>query len=108
MGMNVARRTIAMSFFLMLAMPVAQAQEYCAPVVASQLSKLGVDSERVEHIVYANSYSSGENARIVEIHAWIQLRSCNGYLVVEMTTGCRITQNYTRKECRVQGVHHSC
>ena len=108
MGMHVAHRIIVMSFLLILGMPVARAQEFCAPLVASQLKKLGVGSERVEHIIYANSYSSGENARIVEIHAWIQLRSCNGYLVVEMTTGCRIIQNYTRKECRIQGVHHSC
>ena len=108
MGMHVAHRTIVMSFLLILRMPVARAQEYCAPVVTNRLSQLGVGSESVEEIIYANSYSSGENAEVVAIHAWVKLRSCNGQLVVEMTTGCRIIQNYTRKECRVQGVHHSC
>ena len=108
MGMQVTHRAIVMSFLLILGMPVARAQEYCAPVVIKQLRQLGVGSERVKEIIYANTYSGGENAEVVAIHAWVQLRSCNGQLVVEMTTGCHIIQNFTRKECRLQGVPHSC
>ncbi len=108
MGMHVTHRLIVVSFLLILGMPVARAQEQCAPVVIKQLNHLGIKSERVEEIIYANSMSGGENARIVAIHAWVQLRSCNGYLIIEMTPSCRIFQTYTRKECRVQGVHHSC
>ncbi len=108
MGMHVAHRTIVISFLLILGLPVARAQEYCAPVVTKHLSRLGVESARVEEIIYANRVIGGENSRVVAIEAWVQLRTCNGYLVVEMTPGCRIIQNYTRKECRVQGVYHSC
>ena len=108
MGMHLTHRVIIVSFLLIMGMPVARAQEYCAPVVTKRLSQLGVGSERVEEIIYANSYSGGENAEVVGINAWVKLRSCNGPLVVEMTTGCRLIQQYTRKECRVQGVPHSC
>ncbi len=107
MGMHVAHRVIILSFLLISGMPVARAQEYCAPVVSKHLSQLGVGSERVEEIKYGNIIGS-EYDEIVEIEAWVQLRNCNGQLVVGMTPGCRVTQTYTRKECRVQGVNHSC
>ncbi len=108
MGMHLIHRVLIVSFLLILGMPVARAQEYCAPVVIKQLSQLGVGSDRVEEIIYANSMSGGENVEIVAVEAWVKLRSCNGQLVIVMTPGCRFIRNYTQKECRVQGVRHSC
>ncbi len=106
MGVPVTHRLIILSLLLILGMPVARAQEYCAPVVIKQLSQLGVGSERVEEIIYGNVIGS-EYEDITEIEAWVRLRTCNGHLVVELTPDCRVIQTYAPKECRVQGVHHS-
>ena len=54
MGMHLTHRVIIVSFLLIMGMPVARAQEYCAPVVTKRLSQLGVGSERVEEIIYGN------------------------------------------------------
>ena len=108
MGMHVPRWAFVAGFLFLLGMPVAEAQEHCAPIVTKQLNRLGIEMTGVDEIIYANKVVGDPDSRIVGVDAWVGLRTCNGYLVVEMTLGCRIVQTYTRKECRVQGVHHSC
>ncbi len=36
--------------------------------------------------------------------AWVQLKSCEGWLIVEMTKGCYPRQTFTRGACEIEGV----
>ncbi len=50
MGMHVTHRVIIVGYFLIMGMPVAQAEEHCAPVATKQLTQIGVRSGDVAEI----------------------------------------------------------
>jgi hypothetical protein len=36
--------------------------------------------------------------------AWVRLKSCSGWLIVEMTDGCTVRQSFTRGDCEIEGI----
>ena len=93
---------------LLLAASPAAAQEHCTPAVTAEVRRLGVDPATIGEIVYGRIYSTGEGADLIGHHAWVGFETCAGNLVIELDLGCRMRNRYTRKECRIAGIDHSC
>ena len=75
----------------------------CAPVVERQLDALGL-SAQAGTIGYfeelRNRDRGGDRPEALRgFNAWVDLRDCPGYLVIDMWTNCRITQIYTTGSC---------
>lgn len=77
----------------------------CREAVTGQLQRLKVDPNNVESISYAEKTRRTRNKTLaVGIDAWVDLASCSGGLVINMTLQCRVKQVYAQGECRVRGV----
>lgn len=73
---------------------------------AERLTELQIDSSQVDSIRYVLkrkiSDQAGPDIRGAE--AYVRLKSCSGYLVVEMNRTTYIRQTYTTGDCAVAGV----
>lgn len=71
----------------------------CARVVDAQLSYRGIpadDMSSVSYDVLTGAFGSGPT-----LLAWVRLKSCKGYAVIEMHTDCDFIQAYTLGDCRI-------
>ena len=84
------------------------AQQQCTPVVNTELRAHGIDPATVSGIVYGREYSTGDGADLIGYQAWVGFTTCAGNLVMEMSLGCGVRNKFTRRECRIAGLHHSC
>ncbi len=72
--------------------------------MTERLDRLKVDPSDVRSIYYdLQRQTRGDNHRVVGILAWVRLRSCKGYLVIDMSVRCRVRQVYGRGECDLGG-----
>ena len=95
-----------------LAAPAAVASEhFCRPVVEREIDRVHLDRADIRKIFIIKklvSTNGGEDSRVVGYNAWVDLKSCRGSMVVRLYRNCRVITVYTRHECRVPGVRHSC
>ena len=81
------------------AMP-AKAEHDCKPTVTERLNRLNVDPSDVRKIDWVEVIKVGGDDEFVKrIDAWVSLRSCKGYVVIQMTPHCFVSQVYGRGEC---------
>ena len=81
----------------------------CHAVVLDRLDQIGVDMAEVRKISYTPQTERGENnTRIIGLDAWVRFHSCQGALIVDITTYCYVRQIYTRGECVKPGLPHFC
>ena len=79
----------------------------CPAVVLDRLEQIGVDLADVTKISYApQSESKDDGSRIVGLDAWVRFHSCQGALIVDMTTYCYVRQIYTHGGCVRPGLPH--
>ena len=77
----------------------------CAPTVQRTLSDAGIASSDIASVTYVRERASGDDDRIIGYTAWVRLKSCqSGYVVVDMSRHCHVSQIYTDGTCRVNGV----
>lgn len=75
----------------------------CAPVVEQHVAAYGL-SDQVESITYlGDDFDLGLrtfdfNRRL---YAWVDLTSCEGYVVFDMRDTCRVRRVYTRGDCQL-------
>ena len=81
--------------------------------VFDRLEQIGVDLADVRKISYSSQMEpTGDvnptinSLTIVGLDAWVRFHSCQGALIVDMTTYCYVRQIYTRGECERPGLPH--
>lgn len=92
---------------VMAAAPAAAQQTHrFEEKTAERLAELQIDSSQVRSIRYIVKRKIDDRAGpdIEGVEAYIRLRQCSGYLVVQMTRAAYIRQTYTTGDCRVAGV----
>ena len=78
------------------------AEQPCKGPVTDHLKRLNIDEKDVTKIgVLPVKTLKG---KLLGYRAWISLISCRGSLVINMMTHCKVTDEYTRGECRMDGV----
>ena len=95
---------LALGVFLLpvLSAEAAGPRKYCEPQVSEHLDHFKVDPSNIAEITYeAQRRPGGDNDQIVTILAWVNLHSCKGYVIIELSPQCTIRQTYGRGECNV-------
>ena len=81
--------------------------ELCRPQIEQEVSSLGVPDEQVKSINIVEKVVGGvQSKKIVGWIGWMRPVGVKGYLVIEVNTGCAVTNSYTRGDYRLEGVKH--
>ena len=92
---------------VMLVATAAHAQvQPCAAKVDRVLMELQIDAADLRWITVWPELLTRRRGRqrVVGHKAWVRLKSCDGALIVELKTRCRLRQIYTRGGCSLEGV----
>jgi len=66
----------------------------------SRLAALGVDRSEIVSVL-ATADRAHEGSGVLARHAWVRLRSYDGYIVVRTDTGCSHNDAYATGNCRL-------
>lgn len=81
------------------------AEVTCNAAVEEQLSQLNIEPADIADISYLRRVAGRRGGdRIIGHDAWINLKSCEGALIVALSRNCRVEQVYTRNKCKFPGV----
>lgn len=91
-----------------LQFPAARAADStrCAEAVDARLAELSLAAGDVRQIrlIERTNIADDFGPEIFGVDGWVRLKSCSGWLVINMTPSCYVKQTYTRGDCRVEGV----
>jgi len=77
----------------------------CSAKAETELGRLKLTDTDIGSIRYIEKHNPNENGPDpLGVRAWVRLKSCSGYLVIDMTRSCFVRQSYTRGDCRLEGV----
>jgi len=78
----------------------------CAAEVDDHLAGLPLAAEDVKsiRIIERTNIADDFGPEIFGVDAWVRLKGCSGWLIVNMRPTCYVVQTYTRGDCRVPGV----
>ena len=96
---------LLLSSLLPASLQAADSQR-CAAEVDSHLAGLPLAEGEVKSIRIIERVNIADDfgPEIFGVDAWIRLKTCSGWLVVNMTPKCFVKQTYTRGDCRVEGL----
>ncbi|HMA15446.1 MAG: hypothetical protein ACM35H_05890 [Bacteroidota bacterium] len=82
-----------------------QTQRYEAKA-AARLAELQIDDSQMQSIRYVVRRKVDDRAGpdIEGVEAYVRLKQCSGYLVIQMNRAAYVRQTYTTGDCRVAGV----
>ncbi len=83
----------------------AEATDFaCKATAIERLNRLNVEPSDIRKISCIEVRSGGRDRdRVVDITAWVSLRSCTGKLVIDMSRHGRVRQVYGRGACDLGG-----
>ncbi|MEQ8356521.1 MAG: hypothetical protein RH942_13345 [Kiloniellaceae bacterium] len=77
----------------------------CSLKAQEEMDRLPLAPDGIASIRYVEKRNPTERGPdVLGVRAWVRLKSCSGYLVIDMTRSCFVRQSYTRGDCRVEGV----
>ena len=94
----------ALALVLLAVHPAEAAKKYCVAQVSERLDHFDVDPSDISGITYDVQRRSSRNSdRVIGILAWVSLKSCKGYVIVDLSPYCTVRQVYGRGECTLGG-----
>jgi len=77
----------------------------CHENAEAELARLPLAEGDLSSIRYVQKLNPSEKGPdVLGVRAWVRLKTCTGYLVIDMTRSCFVRQSYTRGDCRLDGV----
>jgi hypothetical protein len=77
----------------------------CREDAEAEMSRLPLEASQVDSVRFVEKRNPAEKGpEVLGVRAWVRLKSCDGYLVIDMTRSCFVRQSYTRGDCKVEGV----
>jgi hypothetical protein len=97
--------TIGFALGLMILAPGEAAGSHCQAQVIKHLDLLKVEPSDIREIMYVAALGGerSDDRREASDMAWVELRSCQGSVIVGMTRSCRVRQVFGRGECDLGG-----
>lgn len=93
------------SLVLSLTFPLqSSAAEQCQAQIDSALQQHGVAADDVESMKVVKQSRGARSPSNYALDAWIRLKSCDGYVMVNMTRSCHVQQVYTTGDCKIDGM----
>ncbi len=99
--------TLALMLALILAPATASAQmtQACAPQAEEALENMPFGADAVSTVRLERMLNPAEQGpEFLGVRAWVRLKSCSGFLIIDMTRSCFVRQSYTRGDCAIDGV----
>ncbi|WP_299396815.1 hypothetical protein [Pelagibius sp.] len=99
--------TLALMLALIVAPATASAQmsQACAPQAEEALQAMPFSDDAVSTIRLEKMLNPAERGpQFLGVRAWVRLKSCSGFLIIDMTRSCFVRQSYTRGDCAIDGV----
>ncbi len=106
---SLLRIGVVLGIFLLStqAAEAAGLEDYCVPQVGESLDLLKIAPSDIAEITYeAQRHPGRDDDQIVRILAWVNLHSCKGYVVIDLSPQCTFRQAYGRGECKVGQCDH--
>ena len=76
----------------------------CRQNAAGELQRLALGGDAIASIRYEEKRNPAERGpEMLGVRAWVRLKACKGYLVIDMTRSCFVRQSYTRGACQIDG-----
>jgi hypothetical protein len=94
---------LAFGFLLLPALPAEAAEPVCEATVNERLDSLEVNPSDIRGIHYDVKRKNRGSDRIRDIRVWVSLNSCRGYVVIGLSSQCRVRQVYGRGACDLGG-----
>ena len=94
---------LALGILFLPALPAEAAEPICETAVGERLDSLEVNPSDVSGIHYEIQRKNRGSARILNILAWVNLNSCRGQVVIDLSSRCRVRQVYGRGACDLGG-----
>ncbi len=89
---------------ILTASTAGAARESCEARVTERLDRLNVERSDIRGVFYdVQRQTRGDDSRVVGILAWVSLKSCRGYVVIDLSTRCQVRQVYGRGDCDLGG-----
>lgn len=83
----------------------AQVYRGCAAEAEAEIQSLPLGEDAVAAIRYERKINpTDQGPEILGVRAWVRLKSCTGWLIIDMTRSCFVRQSYTRGDCSLEGV----
>jgi len=105
------RRPFLRTFLVLLASPLLcgfitfGVDRPCQRETLTHLDGLKVERDRVKKIHIRSHQQAGRSTtRTLGHRAWVQLKGCDGDLVIEMRRFCEFKQAYTTRNCRLPNI----
>ncbi len=101
---SILRIGVALGIFLLPVPPTEAAgpQKFCEAQVGESLDLLKLDPSDIREITYeAQRHPGRDDDQIVRILAWVNQRSCMGYVIIDLSQQCTVRQIYGRDGCNV-------
>jgi hypothetical protein len=95
---------LAAALAALLWAPLPAAALDCRPAAEGELKRLSINALDIASLRYVQKRNPAETGPdVLGVRAWVRLKTCGGYLVIDMTRSCFVRQSYTRGDCRVEG-----
>jgi len=103
MPLRSARRAAALAAAVLLSLlaPSTDAAAQCEDEVARTLQELLVPQESVKSIDVVRRSRGGKSSTNYTLDAMVELSSCAGKVVIDMTRYCLVRRTYTTLDCTV-------
>jgi hypothetical protein len=93
------------SLVLSAAFPLqSSAAGQCQPQIDAALQQHGVATDEIESMKVVKQSRGAKSANNFALDAWIRLKGCTGYLMVNMTRSCHVQQVYTSGDCELDSM----
>lgn len=80
----------------------------CGQTVPDRLASVGVDRGNVADYLTEENWTRGKDGGTFRgWMVWMNMKSCDGRVVVSLGPTCVVDTVYTTQQCRVDGVYHS-
>ena len=100
----VALATLALMLATLMPPAVSAASGPCQAAVSEHLERLGIKLADVRKVsLQARRQSTRNGGTVIGFDAWVDLKTCEGSLVLRMTRSCRVQQAYGRGACEIPG-----
>ncbi len=84
----------------------ASLKAVCRAEADEHLMSLPLGIDDIKSVTMLHRYVGGTRVGVgKEGHeAWVRLKSCSGWLIIELTKGCTPRQSFTRGACSIEGI----
>lgn len=103
---STARAAVATAGLFGILLAATPAAANCMDIFMAKLSEMGVAESDIQSmsVTTVRNSSAGAGSRVRAYQAWTRLNSCDGYVVVSVSSMCTYRDAHTTGTCRLDSM----